>query len=240
MKLIGIDFETNGPEPTLCDITEAAWVLYDTDFGKSPITSDCFLNKDVVEMDPVAQKITGITLERCHKYGIYRDEIISHLDFALQSEPDYLVAHNARAFDKIIFERLMRNHDISKVKWIDTLEDLPEATYERLGTRTLEFMAARSGFLNPFPHAALPDVYTMMKILMNEDLDVVAERAAIPSVIVMADVSFHDKDKAKELQFSWQQIRGGKVYPKKWVKKIKKDCLEDLREKASFKVVVID
>jgi len=238
MILMGVDFETNGPEPTLCDITEAAWTIYDTEYGNTPIVSQVFLNKDVETMDPVAEKITGISLKRCHKYGISRDEIKTHLsaDLAVY-EPDYLVAHNARGFDQIIFERLVPE---PKLSWIDTLEDLPEDVYEKLGTRTLEFMAARLGFLNPFPHAALPDVYTMMKVLFMNDVEEVALRSQIPSVIVSANVSFNDKDLAKARGYFWQQIRGGKVYTKKWVKKIKKDLLEAEQQEAPFAVAVID
>lgn len=236
--LMGVDFETNGPEPTLCDITEAAWAIYDTEYGETPIVSRAFLNSDVETMDPVAEKITGISLKRCHEYGIARDEIKSRIAGDLQLfGPDYLVAHNARGFDQIIFERLVPDPTLN---WIDTLEDLPEDVYEALGTRTLEFMAARLGFLNPFPHAALPDVYTMMKVLFKCDVEEVALRSKIPSVIVSANVSFADKDLAKERKYFWQQIRGGKVYNKKWVKKIKKDQLELEQQEAPFKVAVID
>lgn len=238
MKLLGIDFETNGPEPTLCDITEAAWVLYDLDFGHVPVLSDCFLNKDVAEMDPVAEKITGISLERCHKYGVTRNEIASFLGVALMNKPDFLVAHNARGFDQIIFERLMKDYDVN-IPWIDTMEDLPIETYERLGTRTLEFMAARSGFLNPFPHAALPDVMTMMKLLLMEDVAIVAERSKIPTVTIAAQVSFDNKDLAKERGYYWENVRG-KKYPKKWVKRVKKDEVEKEQFEAPFHVAIID
>lgn len=233
-----IDFETNGPEPTICDITEAAWALYDTEYGDMPIVSRTFLNSDVSEMDPVAQRITGITLERCGAYGIPRDDIKKHLaEDVVHLNPDYLVAHNAHGFDKIIYDRLVPGNTSP---WIDTLDDLPEETYERLGTRTLEFMAARMGFLNPFPHAALPDVYTLGKILMSHDVEEVALRSQIPNVIIAAQVSFAEKDLAKERGYFWQQIRGGKIYNKKWVKKIKKDLLEAEQEAAPFPVAVID
>ena len=238
LKLLGIDFETNGPEPDVCDITEAAWALYDTDYGKMPIVSKTFLNQDVKLMDEEAQKVTGITLERCHAYGVPREKIKEEMAYDIvHCNPDFLVAHNAYGFDKIIFDRLVKN---CQVPWIDTMDDLPEELYECLGTRTLEFMAARLGFLNPFPHAALPDVYTMMKVLFAADPEVVALRSKIPSVIISAKVSFEQKDLAKARGYFWQQIRGGKVYNKKWVKKIKKDQLEKEQQEAPFTVAIID
>lgn len=238
MILMGLDFETNGPEPKLCDITEAAWAIYDTEHGKGPIVSRSFLNNDVETMDPVAERITGISLKRCHEYGIPRDEIKKNIAADLVNfGPQYLVAHNARGFDQIIFERLVPDQTL---KWIDTLEDLPEELYDCLGTRTLEFMAARLGFLNPFPHAALPDVYTMMKVLFTQDVEAVAARSEIPTVVVNAKVTFENKDLAKARGYFWQQIRGGKVYEKKWVKKMKKDQVEKEQSEAPFTVAIID
>lgn len=238
MRLLGIDFETNGKDPALCDITEAAWALYDTDFGSMPIVSKTFLNCDVKDIDPEAEKITGITMARLASYGVPRSQIKGELAADIvHLNPDYLVAHNAYGFDKIIYDRLLENNTS---EWIDTMEDLPEDLYDMLGTRTLEFMAARLGFLNPFPHAALPDVYTMMKVLFQCDVQGVALRSKIPSVIVSANVHFSEKDLAKERGYFWQQIRGGKIYNKKWVKKIKKDQLELEQQEAPFKVAVID
>lgn len=236
-KLIGIDFETNGPEPETCDVTEAAWVLYDTEFGTVPMLSRCLLNSDVNQMDPAAEKITGISIERCKKYGVDREHIKQAIDRDIALfQPDYFVAHNAHGFDKIIFERLCGERTIP---WIDTMEDLPTETYERLGTRTLEFMAARSGFLNPFPHAALPDVMTMMKILMAEDIEQVCLRSQIPTVTIAANVSYDNRQDAKDRGYYWENVRG-KKYPKKWVKRIKKDEVELEQENAPFTVAIID
>jgi len=239
MKLLGIDFETNGPEPTTCDITEAAWVVYDTDFGNKPVVSRCFFNNEVKVMDPVAEKITGITIKQCQTYGIPRDAIGSVLAEDIKEyNPDFLVAHNAHGFDRIILERLIPEAK-ENGPWIDTMEDLPTHTYERLGTRTLEFMAARSGFLNPFPHAALPDVMTMMKLLFMEDIAIVAERSKIPTVTIAADVSFQNKDLAKGRGYYWENVRG-KKYPKKWVKRMKQDEVETEQAEAPFGVAIID
>lgn len=237
MRLIGIDFETNGPEPTLCDVTEAAWAFYDTELSQSPIVSKVFLNNDVKEMDPGAEKVTGISLERCHTFGIPREAIKDMIMHDLEwLKPEYLVAHNAKGFDKIIFDRLFPENGC---QWIDTMDDLPMATYERLGTRTLEFMAARSGFLNPFPHAALPDVMTMMKILLNEDVEQVALRSKVPTVTIAADVSFEEKHLAKERGYFWESCRGGKKYYKKWVKTIKQDEVSLEQEAAPFSVAIV-
>lgn len=237
MILVGNDFETNGPDPKLCDITEASWAFYDTEFGNVPVISRVFLNSSVTQMDPEAEKVTGISLERCQKYGIPR-EVISKI-FAEDLEKygcDFLVAHNANEFDRVIFERLLPEH---RFDWIDTMEDLPAETYQKLGTRTLEFMAARSGFLNPFPHSALPDVQTMMKILFMEDVEEVALRSKVPTVTIQARVSFQEKDLAKARGYRWENIRG-KVYPKKWVKRLKKDEVDLEKEEAPFEIAVID
>ncbi len=237
-KLLGVDFETNGPEPLTCDITEAAWVLFDTEFPAKPVVARTFLNADVTNMDPKAQEITGITIDMCKAYGVSRDFIkLSLFEDIERYKPDYLIAHNARGFDKIIFERLMPEA-MHNYAWIDTMEDFEEKTYEVWGTRTLEYMAAKNGFLNPFPHAALFDVMTMMKIFAMQPMERVIVRSKMSTVTVAAEVSFHDKDLAKERKYMWENIRG-KIYPKKWVKRMKLEDVEIERKNCPFKIAVI-
>lgn len=243
MRLLGLDFETNAEDPETCDITEAAWVLYDTDFGTMPIVSRTFLNQDVRIMSEDAEKLTGISLKRCHEYGIPRDDIKKNLaSDIVHLNPDYLVAHNAHLFDKIIYDRLLQGNTS---EWIDTLWDLPEDFYDIHRTRSLELLCARHFcFTNPFPHSALPDVYTMMRILMDMWASYEAEiikRSKEPLVVVSAGVSFENKDQAKTRGYSWEQFYGkGKRYTKKWIKRMKKDLLEKEQQEAPFKVAIID
>lgn len=239
MILLGLDFETSSPDPETCDITEAGWVAYDTLYGPVPILSGTFLNRDVEHIEPEAERITGISVEKCKKYGIQR-KVIKDVFSAdiLKLEPDFLVAHNAHSFDRIIFDRI-HEKTFGKIPWIDTMEDLPEETYEKCGTRKLSWMAAELGFINPFPHAALPDVMTMMKLLFMHDLDEVIALSKIPMVTIAADVTFQQKDLAKKRGYYWQNIRG-REYPKKWVKRMKKDKVEVEQKEAPFSVAIID
>jgi len=239
MILMGLDFETSGPDPEVCDITEAAWVVYDTNFGNKPVMSGTFLNREVESIDPEAEKITGISVEQCKTYGVKRDLIKTMLSRDIEHvEPDFLVAHNAHGFDEIIFNRLNANQ-FKNLPWIDTMEDLPESTYDKCGSRKLSWMAAEMGFLNPFPHAALPDVMTMMKLLFMHDLDEVVALSKIPMVTVAAGVSFQQKDLAKKRGYYWQNIRG-REYPKKWVKRMKQDKVALEQKEADFPVAIID
>lgn len=238
MILMGIDFETSGPDPQVCDVTEAAWVIYDTTFGMSPIVSKCYLNKDVESIDPEAERITGISVERCKMYGESREYIKEQIEGAIHHRKvEYLVAHNAHSFDRIILERLLPSQVMNK--WIDTMEDLPEETYTHCGTRKLSWMAAELGFINPFPHAALPDVMTMMKVLFHHKLTDVIALSKIPMVTVAAGVTFQQKDLAKKRGYYWQNIRG-REYPKKWVKRMKQDKVSLEQEEAGFPVAIID
>lgn len=238
MKLLGLDFETTSAEPEKCEVTEIGIVGYDTDMGTSPVMSYTSLNSDVEIIEPMAEKITGISVERCKTYGVPFESMKTRTFERINTfQPDFIVAHNGTTFDRVIFERLFLKDALFQypLDWIDTMTDLPLSVYEELRTGQLELMAARIGFVNPFPHAALPDVMTMMKILlMQPDLNIIVERSKSPMIDIKANVSFDEKDLAKEQKFGWQQYRGGKHYPKTWVKSVKECDLEELSKNWTF------
>jgi DNA polymerase-3 subunit epsilon len=103
--------------------------------------------------------------------------------------------------------------------WIDTRLDVPKPMIGKLIA-----IAAEHGFLNPFPHQALSDVLTMLRILDEYDFEAVLARARIPNIMVEFVGPFESKDHAKECGFYWNgfsnQSNGGRP-TKQWLKTIK-------------------
>lgn len=242
MIFVVIDLESNGPDPELCAVTEFGWVIRDTEVAK-PLSTKAHMLLGVKDMDPEAGRITKISLELLERCGITREEVLD--DFRKDVErhkPEYIVAHNWHRFDGPLLNRFIRVDGKPIVELppaIDTLEDLPDESYEFYRNRTLVDMCTDREFLNPFPHAALFDCMALDKLLKYEDMEKVAARSRVPSVTVFADVSFQNKDLAKERGYYWQNLRGV-VYPKKWVKRMKKDMVPLEQENCPFNVGIIE
>ena len=120
--------------------------------------------------------------------------------------------------------------------WIDTRVDLPHKFEPE--SHKLKHLATDYGFINPFPHRALTDCLTMLKICSNFTFEEILEYRSIPWVVIRADVSYNDRQLAKDARFSWEKL-GEKNYPKCWVKKIKINKLEELRKAYTFPIVEI-
>jgi DNA polymerase-3 subunit epsilon len=111
---------------------------------------------------------------------------------------EYIVAHNGTRFDRLFLEKQTWKPE---KPWIDTLTDVPYPN--EIVTRKLNFLAAEHGFLNPFPHRAIFDTLTMLKVFSLYAIDHVVEDMKSPLVKIMAQVSYEEKSKAKDLGFRW-------------------------------------
>jgi hypothetical protein len=100
------------------------------------------------------------------------------------------------------------------------------------------YVAAYFGFLNPFPHAALFDAMTTLKVLEQFDVAQVAARAAQPWVVLRAMVDYDNREQAKARRYYWETL-GDKKYPRAWVKKVKESDVEKETAAAPFRVVQI-
>lgn len=219
MLVLGLDFETTGLNPKEDRITEVGLCLWHT-IRRRPVYQEDFLVNPLVtvpkETWELISSITSITEGDVSEYGLLPTEALDRIT-RLTDQADAIVAHNGTEFDKLFLgtwhDRLgiPQQHKL----WVDTRLDLPEPL-----TGQLICIAAKHGFLNPFPHQALSDVLTMMRILDGYDLDKVVERARIPNIMVEFIGPFASKDKAKENGFYWNGYK--EVNPtKQWLKKIK-------------------
>lgn len=236
MLLLGIDLESGAKfdvAPRDQFITEIGLVLWDTKY-RQPVE---FFNRLICipeqEVADEAADYTGISQELLQDHGVVPGPYVVAEILRLCNKADYYVAHNGLSFDKPLLEGSMLswNKQLPSKPWIDTMIDVPYPPHCR--SRNLTYLAGYHKILNCFAHRALTDVLTMMTILDMYDLEPVLESANSPMVIVQANVSFQNKDLAKAAKFGWENA-GDKYYPKSWVKAMKLNEYEKLKDSWPF------
>lgn len=213
--VLGYDVETTGLEAGKDRIIEVGAVLWDVE-RKRPVDMMMKLVNHNIEIPELITELTGITKEDIDREGLPWQTVQEQLYDFIQPA-DYWVAHNAE-FDK---EMTLQHPELElsiaasaeTLPWIDTKVDLPYPTHK--GKGSLVTIAANHGFLNPFPHRAVFDVLTMMKIFGEYDWADIMARHESPSAELIAQVSYDERDKAKEAGFYWDAAR------KLWVRNIK-------------------
>lgn len=198
MILLSFDLETTGLDRAMDRPIEVGAILYTTG-QKKCLESSGYLVKSDVAVSQKVTDLTGITQSALDKFGYESHAALEALlDLAVQA--DAFVGQNVKRFDKSFLENwCIREKLVMPNKlWIDTRTDLPGVVGKHLG-----YMAADAGFLNMFPHSALADCQTVIKLVQGHDIDRVVERAQSPEVVLLAQVSYDDRHQAKERKYSW-------------------------------------
>jgi len=215
MKILGTDLETNSLNTDTCLILELGLSMFDTDTNRI-MTSHNFIFKETVDNESEAIKINGLTQELLNKYGV--EDKIPALTIASQmlTECDAVCAQNGGPFDRPILERYLKTYlgacPTGKV-WIDTKCDIEYPKY--IKSNSLVPLAAYHGFLNPFPHAAIFDIASMLTVLSKYNIEQILFKAGAreydekkPKVKVMipkSDVFSKDfNEKMKERKYRWE------------------------------------
>lgn len=212
MSLVcGIDFETSGLNPETDRVIEAGACLWDWE-AQVPlrIVSDLIdpgmdLGVDgPFRLTEEIEKITGITTDMLAKYGEYESDVL-HRITAMAQFADYFVAHFGNQFDRLFFEKMVERHGDStgvlQKKWLDTSCDVRWP--KEITTRKLRYLASEVNFVNPFSHRAVFDVLTMLKAASCYRLEDIIARSQEPTVIIQAQVSYQENQKAKDFNFRW-------------------------------------
>ena len=228
MKILGIDFETEGLLPEKHKITEVGMCLYDTD-AKAPVRVSGFLVKGGLITAEI-ERITGITQSMLDTYG-YEPTIALKAISSFANQADYFLAHNA-VFDKSFLMALDSNLANSK-PWVDSRTDMPPEAYVKGKSASLKYLCADHGFLYE-AHRAVSDVLAMLRLVAMYDIDAVIKRSQIPNVEVRAQVSYDDRLLAKELGFYW------KADLKQWRRPMKLDEVQALKDSAGFPVILCE
>lgn len=227
MILLALDFESTGLSFEKDRVIEVGAILYSTG-QQRVLESQGFLVQSDVPVTTEITKITGITQQALDKYGYDQAESFQTV-LSLVEQADAIIGHNVVRFDKRMLQAWGHRNlaEIPDKLWIDTYSDLPNT---EIGKLTL--MAANAGFLNLFPHAALTDCFTVLKLLEKYDITKVVERAQSPTIVVQAHQARHQNELAKKAKFRW--------FPEKkiWWKFCKEMDLEEFVKSLNFDVSV--
>lgn len=223
--VLGFDFETTGLDSVNDRITEVGAVLYHWE-DKTPVQLYSALvwhDEKRPDLSMEVSNLTGITNAHLDDFAVPTTDALNAL-FAMAGKADFIMAHNAQFdcdFMKFEAMRLGRPYQSEfKKPIIDTTTDIEFDAFKHK-SKSLTYLAATHGFLNPFAHRALFDVMTMLNIASNYDLDQMAERARSPNVILTAMVSYDDRELARKHGFYW------KPEVKAWQKRIKQCDMKD-------------
>ena len=119
------DFETTGLDIATLEITQFAYTILNEDFKQ--VESKCICIKANIDDTSKASEITGLKYDFLQEYGKTQEEFLKILK-EVYNKSNYLIAHNGKAFDFLILNRLL-NVDCEKEKHcIDTIKDLDVLT----------------------------------------------------------------------------------------------------------------
>lgn len=225
MRGLFIDFEATDKDVNTARITQVALSLYDI-----PNKKELYHNSHLVlpdgdfTFDPVAAQITGLSIDQLNEFGESLSYTLTILERIFQN-CQYIIAHNLHQYDLPLFKNELKRlgrEEFQLPSLIDTRFDVPWP--EHIETRKLAYLGAEYGIVNPSAHSARHDVDIMAKLFFMFPFEAIAERASSPQVWVRANVSYENKDKARNRRFMWDAKN-------KWWVKLYKQC--DL-EKETF------
>ena len=228
MILFVFDLETTGLDFVKDRPIEVGAILYSTAQQKC-LESQGFLVRSDVPVSLEITQLTGIAQQAVDKFGYdSKDSLETVLE--MMNQADAVIGHNAVRFDRRMLANWVIREGSQAVPdklWIDTYTDLPGAK-----SGTLTHMAADHDILNLFPHSALADCQTCLKLIETYDIDTVVERAKSPAVVVQAHVTFDTNHLAKKEKFRW--------YPgkKMWFKLMKEMDVDAFAKNVTFDITI--
>jgi DNA polymerase-3 subunit epsilon len=229
MLLCSIDFETTGLDFNTDRVTEVGAVLYSTTRNRQLMTKGYLVDNEI----PVSAEITditGISTPMIDKFGLSSrtalDDLLNMIDMS-----EAVIGQNITDFDWPFLKSwcLREKQDLPDRLVIDTRMDLPGVESKHLG-----YMCADAGFLNPFPHCAISDALSVIRLVSDHDIDAVLARANSPRVTLVADVDYDHKHLAKKHKYMWKDER------KVWFKNLKELDVNDEVKNVPFNVAKVD
>lgn len=228
MLLFAFDVETSGLDVVNARVLEVGGILWSTGQQKCLESVGFLVQTDAVISQEITD-LTGITKSAVDKFGYQSEDALdSVLD--LMAQADAVVGHNVNRFDKRVLTTWAKLHgrQVPDKLWIDTTTDIPGV---ELGKLT--YVAADHQFLNLFPHSALSDCQTVIKLISMYDIDSIVARAKQPNVILKAHVTFDTNKLAKKRKYRWY----GET--RLWWKLLKESDVDEEVKSAPFDVSIV-
>lgn len=251
------DTETTGLDPSVDRIVQHGLLVLDLKFNKViDIISILAWDKDFPAV-AASGKVHGWTLPCLMKYATHPGNAIARLHDAYQKYlPDAILAHNGTKYDKNMLAAEINRWCVGseprqpslllETPWLDTQH---HAEYEGCPSKSLLTVAAHHEFINPFPHDAVSDCFTIVSILKRNPtlLLSMAKRAAATKSLIFANLPQERLPRAefdvlhaklKAAKFLWQDCEGYH-YEKSWIRIIERDKFEEFASTCPFQVNII-
>lgn len=194
-RVLIVDVETTGLDPSKDQVIEVGAILYDLEHA-SPVASHAAVLPAETNDAEKTNKIPVPFL----KSAPYLGDVAWPFIRVLAEHSDCFAAHNA-SFDKSFFPV-----DIAALKpWVCTCKGVKWP--EHGSSRALVPLALEHKVSVDEAHRALEDCRTLMRLFQRvqekHDLSAMLERAMGPMVEVVAQVSYDDRQRAKDEGFGW-------------------------------------
>ena len=217
-SILVFDLETTGlldtPNATITEVGMVKWlplekrIVEATSFLMAPQSEDFKVPEEITVL-------TGITTTMVKLFS-YGSECMNSV-FSMMKSCDAIMARNGVRFDWPMLQRVSAKLGIvpPELTLIDDYYDIPYPSWVK--GRSLSYVAADHGFLNPFSHSVIGDAMTLVKVMEVGKYDMLKayESARSPIVHIEALVDFNGKDKAKDTGFKWNPD------VQKWVKQMR-------------------
>jgi DNA polymerase-3 subunit epsilon len=212
-----IDLESTGVDVKDDRVVEFAIVIYEPKQKKViNMVSNLVFTEGMKKSSEEAFACHGINDFMLKEHGMSHDEMCELIKAYVEvSKVTHFVAHNGTMFDvpMLQMEYLRLSMTMPVIPLIDSVTDIPWPKGTK--SKSLNYAAADHGFVNPWQHRALPDCLTLIRLLGQYDYSEIEKRAASPTISVLANVSYEDRELAKKAGFYWQPER------KQWKKSLK-------------------
>ncbi|GAB4013938.1 MAG: hypothetical protein Fur0010_11290 [Bdellovibrio sp.] len=197
--ILGIDIEgvgldlsiTGSPDHRVDRVMEIGAVLWDWEFQQpARLLSELINEADRMNVSEDLEQLTGLNdkiLDRWGKKGAEIKTVLERLS-ELVHQADYLMAHNGNHYDRPMLEEMFKRYNMKfpEKTWIDSMVDIEYPP--KIPQRSLAMLEYSHGFINPFPHRALTDVLSMLKIASQYPIDRIISLAKSPMVRVVANL----------------------------------------------------
>jgi DNA polymerase-3 subunit epsilon len=199
MNILIIDTETTGINPEEDQIIEIGAVLYSVTYKTILMQLSTLL--PVIENK--AEHINKISADATFDDSVKEQMLIPALEMMICSA-GALVAHNAD-FDKSFLLKLNLMY-LKDKPWVCTLSDVEWPMPQCNGARLIDLAIAHEVPVVS-AHRALTDCLLLASIFDKQsDLYDLLDKAGRPKDIYRANISFEEKDKARDAGFNWNRL----------------------------------
>jgi DNA polymerase III epsilon subunit-like protein len=227
MIIAAFDFETSSLDLNQARVNEVGVLLYTTTH-KRVVMAESFIVDNEEAIPQESTKITHITTKMASTFGLLPKDALSRLQNYFDMA-EMIAGKNIVDYDIPVYKNwCQREHEEPIDKpLIDIETDLPGVENKKLA-----YMCADAGFLNPFPHAALADAWSTLRLIeLQPSFDEIVARSQSPRVWLQALVDFDNNYLAKEKKFFWVPAPH-----KAWCKIVKESDVEQFVKECQFNV----